>query len=185
MVAALLQASDMLHAQLPEFEGKVPVVVPVGIDQDLHLRLARDISKRIKNPNFIQLSSTYNIFMPGLGGGKMSASDRNSYIALSDLPKEVESKIKNYAFSGGQHTLKEHRKKGGNPDVDVSFQYLRMLLEPDEKKLKNIYNDYKSGKLLSGELKQILINKLNSFLKQHQKKREQAKKQLDKFIIKD
>ena len=93
--------------------------------------------------------------------------------------------IKKYAFSGGQATLEEHRKKGGNPDVDVSYQWLRMLFEPDDKKLKKIYDDYRSGKLLTGELKQILIEKINSFLKEHQKKREQAKKQLDKFLLKD
>src|SRR3989344_2031970 len=46
MSSALLQASDMLHPQLKEFEGHpLPVVVPVGADQDPHLRLARDASK--------------------------------------------------------------------------------------------------------------------------------------------
>ncbi len=71
MTAALLQASDMLHPQLPEFEGgPLPVVVPVGADQDPHLRLARDVSQRIKEFKFLQLSSTYHKFLPGLGGGK-------------------------------------------------------------------------------------------------------------------
>src|SRR4030042_5595053 len=84
MISALLQASDMLHPQLKEFEGAVPVVVPVGIDQDPHLRLARDLSKRIKSEKFIQLSSTYHSFISGLGGGKMSSSEPNSFIALTD-----------------------------------------------------------------------------------------------------
>jgi tryptophanyl-tRNA synthetase len=184
MLSALLQASDMLHAQLPEFEGTCPVIVPVGIDQDPHIRLARDISKRIKGINFIQLSSTYHLFMPGLGGGKMSSSDLNSFIALTDSPKEVEKKIKKYAFSGGGDTLEEHRKKGGNPEVDVSFQYLRFFFEPDDRKLQKIYDDYKSGKMLTGELKEILIEKINAFLKEHQKKRQVAKKQIDKFLLK-
>ena len=69
----------------------------------------------------------------------MSSSDENSYIALSDSPKEIETKIKKYAFSGGKDTIKDHRKKGGNPDVDVAYQYLRMLFEPDDKKLKKMY----------------------------------------------
>lgn len=182
MVSSLLQASDMLHPQLPEFEGPVPVVIPVGIDQDPHLRLARDITKRFKTYKFVQLSSTYHKFMPGLGGGKMSSSDPNSFIALTDTPEEAERKIKKYAFSGGQPTLEEHRKKGGNPDVDVSFQYLSNFFEPDDQKIKQIYQDYKSGKLLTGELKQLLIEKLQSFLKEHQKNREKARKQLDKFL---
>jgi tryptophanyl-tRNA synthetase len=184
MVSALLQAADMLHPQLKEFEGPLPVLIPVGTDQDPHIRLARDISQRYKEYNFIQLSSTYHIFAPGLKGGKMSSSDPNSFIALTDSIKEVEEKIKKHAFSGGQPTLELQRKKGGNPDIDVSFQYLRMFFEPDDKKLEKIYKDYKSGKLLTGELKQILIDKVNAFLKEHQKKRELARKQVDKFIFK-
>lgn len=185
MLSALLQASDMLHAQLPEFEGICPVVVPVGIDQDPHIRLARDLSQEIKEFKFTQLSSTYHFFMPGLGGGKMSSSDPTSFIALTDTPEEVKKKINKYAFSGGRDTLEEHRKLGGNPDVDVSFQYLRMFFEEDDKKLTQIEKDYRSGKLLSGELKAILIEKINAFLKEHQKKREEAKKQIDKFILKN
>ncbi len=182
MLASLLQASDMLHPQLPEFENPCPVLVPVGIDQDPHLRLTRDISKRIKNPKFTQLSSTYHLYAPGLKNGKMSASDSNSFIALTDDSKTVKNKINKYAFSGGQSTLEEHKKKGGNPDIDVSFQYLKMFLEEDDSKLKEIYNSYKSGKMSTGELKKYTINKINNFLKKHQEKRESAKKQVDKFL---
>ena len=184
MISSLLQASDMLHAQLPEFEGKCPVLIPVGIDQDPHIRLTRDISQQVKELKLNQISSTYNLFMIGLGGGKMSSSDANSFIALTDSAKEVEMKIKRYAFSGGQATIDEHRKKGGNPDIDVSFQYLRMFFEPDDKKLQKIYDDYKSGKMLTSELKEILIKKINAFLKEHQKMREKAKNQISKFLIK-
>ena len=184
MLSALLQASDMLHPQLPEFEGSVPVLVPVGIDQDPHLRIARDMSQRIKNPKFIQLSSTYHSFVPGLKGidAKMSSSDPSSFIALTDSPEEVKKKVNKYAFSGGRDTLEEHRKKGGNPDIDVSFLYLKYMFEPDDKKLAKIESDYRSGKLLSGELKKILIDKMNAFLKEHQAKRKNANKLIKKFI---
>jgi tryptophanyl-tRNA synthetase len=37
-----------------------------------------------------------------------------------------------HAFSGGQETLEEHREKGGNPDVDVAYQYLQFMMEDDE-----------------------------------------------------
>ncbi len=184
MNASLLQASDMLHPQLPEFEGEpLSVLVPVGIDQDPHLRIARDMGQRYKEHKFMQLSSTYHLFLPGLKGGKMSSSDETSMIAMTDTPKQVEQKIKKYAFSGGQATIEEHRKKGGNPDIDVSFQYLRMFFEPDDEKLKQIYDDYKSGKMLTGELKQILIDKINAFLKEHQKKREEARNRIDDFLV--
>jgi tryptophanyl-tRNA synthetase len=184
MISALLQAADMLHPQLKTFEGHVPVIVPVGIDQDPHIRLARDLCGRIKSYNFIELSSTYHKFMPGLSGGKMSSSDPNSFIALTDSPEIVKNKILKYAFSGGRDTIEEHRKKGGVPEIDVSFQYLTYFLN-DDKKLKQIHDDYKSGKLLTVELKKIKIYVINDFLKEHQKKREKAKKQIDKFIEKD
>lgn len=181
MCASLLQAADMVHAQLPEFEGPVPVVVPVGVDQDPHLRIARDMVQKIKEYPFIQLSSTYHFFLPGLKGGKMSSSDPTSYLALTDTPEEAKKKITKYAFSGGKDTLEEHRKRGGNPDVDVSFQYLRFFFEPDDKALAKIEKDYRSGKLLSGELKALLIKKATAFLTEHQKKREQAKKRVSTF----
>ncbi|HIH22342.1 TPA: tryptophan--tRNA ligase [Candidatus Micrarchaeota archaeon] len=183
MTSSLLQASDMLHPQLPEFEGgPVPVIVPVGADQDPHLRLARDVSQRIKEFKFMQLSSTYHKFLPGLGGGKMSSSDPLSYISLTDTPTEAATKVKKYAFSGGQPTIEEHRKKGGNPDIDVSFQMLKYGLEPDDAKLADIQDDYKSGKLLTGELKQTVAEKLSKFLEEHQKKRKQAEKMVEKFL---
>ncbi|MBI4116771.1 tryptophan--tRNA ligase [Candidatus Pacearchaeota archaeon] len=186
MSASLTQSADMLQPQLPEFEGKpTPTVVPVGIDQDPHIRIARDMSARFKDYKFMQLSSTYHLFFPGLkGSGKMSSSDETSYIAMTDTEKEVETKIKKYAFSGGKDTLEEHRKHGGNPDIDVSFQYLKFFFEPDDKKLQKIHDDYKSGKLLTSELKTILIEKINAFLKEHRKKREKAKKEVGKFLVK-
>ncbi len=184
MSSALLQAADMLHPQLPEFEGRpLPTVVPVGIDQDPHLRLARDLAQRFKEYSFLPLSSTYHTFLPGLGGGKMSSSNPQSYLALTDSPEEAALKIKKYAFSGGQPTLEEHRKKGGNPDVDVSFQMLRYGLEPDDQKLAEIEKNYRSGKLLSGELKQITIEKLTKFLREHQEKRKKAEKIVQKLTF--
>src|SRR3989344_3665445 len=186
MASALLQAADMLHPQLKEFEGKaLPVVVPVGADQDPHLRLARDVAKRIKEFPFLPLSSTAHKFMPGLKGGKMSSSDPMSYLALTDSPEEAAMKIKKYAFSGGQATLEEHRKKGGNPDIDVAFQMLRLGLEPNDKKLAKIEKDYRSGELLSGELKNILIRKIAAFLEGHQRKRKLAEKKISLFAKKN
>ncbi len=41
--------------------------------------------------------------------------------------------INKYAFSGGGMTVEEHREKGGNCDVDISYQYLTFFLEDDEK----------------------------------------------------
>jgi hypothetical protein len=87
----------------------------------------------------------------GRGEAKMSSSGEG-VIFLTDSPEEVRRKINKHAFSGGQPTLELQRKKGGNPDIDVSFQYLKMFFEPDDKKLEKIEKDYRTGKLLTGEL---------------------------------
>ena len=41
--APLVQVGDILHPMLDEFGGLRPIVVPVGVDQDPHIRLTRDI----------------------------------------------------------------------------------------------------------------------------------------------
>jgi len=51
---------------------------------------------------------------------------------MTDKPNQIKNKINRHGFSGGQETEEEHRKLGGNPDVDVSYQYLRFLLDDDE-----------------------------------------------------
>ena len=168
----------------PCFIEDMPVLIPFGVDQDPHFRITRDIAPKINKP---KPALIHNIMIPALGGpkGKMSASNENETIYTTDSPETVKKKINKYAFSGGQPDVEEHRKKGGNPDIDVSYQYLRIFFEPDDKKLKQIHDDYKSGKMLTGELKQILIEKINKFLASHQQKREKARDQLDKFLLKD
>ena len=183
IVSVLTQVGDILHPQLEEYGGPKPVVVPVGIDQDPHIRLTRDIAQRVKNEfKFFLPSATYHKLLPGLKGGKMSSSDPFSYISLTDTPEEVKTKIMKYAFSGGGNSIEEHRKYGGNTDVDVSFQYLRFIFEPDDKKLQKIKEDYESGKMLTGELKSIVIEKIQKFLTEHQKKREKAKDKVHLFL---
>lgn len=160
------------------------VLIPLGVDQDPHFRITRDVAPRIGK---LKPSLIHNIMIPALTGpgGKMSASEEAGTIYTTDAPEVVKKKINKYAFSGGQPTVEEHRKIGGNPDIDVPYQYLRIFFEPDDKKLKAIYDDYKSGKMLTGELKTILIDKVNAFLGEHQKKREKAKSQLEKFLFED
>lgn len=185
VMSVMIQVSDILHPMLPEFGGYRHVVVPVGVDQLNHLNLTRDIAARFtksKEFKFTPPSSTYHKFIKGLKGGKMSSSDPYSYIALTDNPKTVREKIMKYAFSGGRETIKKHRELGGNPDIDVSYQYLYTQFEPDDRKIKKIYDDYKSGKLLTGELKEILIEKLIEFLEKHNEKREKARDKISEFL---
>ncbi len=180
-------AMQSVPAFLPSVlkKKKMPCLIPYAIDQDAHFRIARDVLPKL---GFYKPAAIHCVFLPGLGGimeqGKMSSSEEQTAIFTTDSPKVVREKISKYAFSGGQPTVEEHRKKGGNPDVYVSYQWLTFF-EENDKKLKEIKEDYKSGELLTGELKSILIEKLNDFLKEHQKKREKAKDQIDKFIFKE
>ena len=179
-------AMQAVPAFLPSvLKGKeIPCLIPHAVDQDPHFRLTRDILPKLGH---YKPASIQCIFLPPLSGveGKMSASSASEQaIFTTDTPEMVKKKINKYAFSGGQSSVEEHRKKGGNPDIDVSYQYLRMLFEPDDKKLQQVYDDYKSGKLLTGEMKAILIEKVNAFLKHHQAEREKAKGKVDKFLLK-
>jgi len=162
----------------------IPCLIPHAIDQDPHFRVSRDVITKL---GYYKPASIQCRFMPGLGGievdGKMSSSVASVAVYTTDDEKTVKKKINKYAFSGGKDTVQEHRKHGGNPEIDVSYNWL-LFYEEDDEKVAKIYKDYKSGKLLSGEIKAILIEKLNSFLKEHQKKREEAKSRIDEFVYK-
>ncbi len=160
----------------------IPCLIPHAIDQDPYFRVARDILPKI---GYYKPAAIHCKFLPALTGpeSKMSASEAHTAVYTTDSAEEIEKKIRKYAFSGGRDTVEEHRKMGGNPDIDISYQWLTYF-EEDDKKLAKIYNEYKSGKMLTGELKEVLIEKIQKMLKEHQENREKAKKNLDKFIFK-
>jgi tryptophanyl-tRNA synthetase len=54
--------------------------------------------------------------------------------------------------------------------VDVAYQYLTFFLEDDEQ-LETVKNDYGSGKLLTGEVKKMLIEVLSTLVTEHQERR--------------
>jgi tryptophanyl-tRNA synthetase len=163
---------------------KMPCLIPHAIDQDPHFRVSRDVIPKL---GYYKPASIQCRFLPGLGGiltdGKMSSSSEDAAIYTTDDEKTVKKKINKYAFSGGKATVDEHRLHGGDPEIDVAYQWLTFF-EEDDDVLKKIHDDYKSGKMLSGEIKAILIDKLNTFLKEHQKRREAARKHVDDFILK-
>ncbi len=45
IMAPIIQAADILHPQAPDMGGSRPILVPVGVDQDPHIRLTRDIAQ--------------------------------------------------------------------------------------------------------------------------------------------
>lgn len=247
--APLVQAGDILHPQLEEYGGLRPIVVPVGVDQDPHLRLCRGLAgktnwfnvndrkngglritlsvmdenqsivsgdkattkavftkivdalqgigysdimadakhgivdlpaatpkdrypirmallqleRSMGGPGLLQPSSTYHRFAVGMTGGKMSSSMPETTIFLNEDLKQMEKKF-NRSFSGGQSTVEEHRRLGGNPDIDVAFQYLKFFFEEDDAALEEVRTGYVAGDILSGELKAMTIEKAAAWL---------------------
>jgi len=190
IVSVLAQVADILHPQIPELGGPKPVVVPVGADQDPHIRLTRDIASRLnanrdgrKDFACIPPAATYHRFQQGLNGGKMSSSDPKSYIALTDTPKDARKKILS-AKTGGRESLEEQKKKGGEPEKCMIFELYKYHLIDDDKKLAEIYDKCKSGELLCGECKQNCADLTEKFLEKHAKAREKAKNTLQEFLNK-
>jgi tryptophanyl-tRNA synthetase len=48
MISVLVQNADILQPQLREYGGPKPTVIPVGVDQDPHIRLTRDVASRMR-----------------------------------------------------------------------------------------------------------------------------------------
>lgn len=165
-------------------KGKnLPCLIPAAIDQDVFWRgIARAVAPKL---GFYKPAQIHSKFIPGLGkGGKMSASEPETCIFTTDSPEKAEKKIMN-AFTGGAATVKEQREKGGNPEVCSVYQYYYFLFEEDDKKLKEIAEDCRSGKRICGDCKKILAERVKKFLIEHQKKREKAKDQIEKFMLRD
>ncbi len=274
--APLVQAGDIVHPQLDEFGGLRPIVVPVGIDQDPHIRLTRGIVNKtnwfnlklrknggitialsIQNENasimgisqdgkynrnvrkdimnkliqsvsslgfadilnnpkhgtieipgatdtdissikmkllhlerkiggigLIPPSSTYHRFAVGMNGGKMSSSKPDTTIFMDDSIDIMSKKVKK-AYSGGQNTVEEHRRLGGDSEKDVAFQYLKFFFEKDDNTLDSIKKDYESGKILAGEMKNICIENATTWLNDLAEKRDEWRDRVNEFLAPD
>ncbi len=247
MFSALVQSADILHPQLSEYGGPKPVVIPVGFDQDPHIRLTRDIASRMrmfkveqredyisvraKHPNEEAMddiadrvegdvklyaehvdiyenedlkkieaivrsveidhggyglylpSSIYHRFMSGLTGGKMSSTNPDSIIALTEPPDVAAKKVKK-AKTGGRVTLTDQRKFGGEPQKCTVYELLLFHLIEDDAHIAKIFNECKEGKLTCGRCKALAAELMIKFLRGHQQERERAKERLDEYGLK-
>lgn len=156
---------------LGEENANMRCLIPQAIDQDPYFRMTRDVAPRLgyKKPALI-----HSKFMPALQGAstKMSASCETSTIYVSDDFDTVANKIKRYAFSGGGETKADHEKYGANLAIDIPYQFLEFMLEDDDE-LAHIAEEYGSGRMMSGEVKQRLIEVMTSFNEQFKKQRDQ------------
>lgn len=158
----------------------VRCLIPYAIDQDPHFKVARDVIPKL---GYYKPSSIISKFIPSLkGSGKMSSSDLNSGIYLDDSPKVVRKKLMKYAFSGGRDTAEEQRKYGAVPEIDFAFNIYRML-EKDPARVDDVYSHYKSGEILSGEMKQMASDLISSFLETLKPNREEAARNYSSFMF--
>ncbi len=157
------------------------VLVPIGPDEDSHIRIGRDIAPKfgLKKPAVV-----HAVFLPGLTGAKMSASKPETAIFFEDELKDVEKKVMK-SYSGGKVSVEEHRKYGGDPDNDISCIYLSFFFM-DKKESEKLFSDYRAGKLLSGEVKKMFAERIVKYISDFQKRKSRIQdKDLDKIILKN
>ncbi|MCL4333548.1 MAG: tryptophan--tRNA ligase [Candidatus Thermoplasmatota archaeon] len=166
---------------VPTMFEKSRCLIPAAIDQDPYWRLQRDLAESL---GYHKAAEIHSKFLPPLAssGGKMSSSIPESAVYLSDPPKTVEKKIMKYAFSGGQATTELQRKLGADLNVDVPYQWLYYIFEEDDDEIKRIADEYSAGRMLTGEIKKILAQKVNELLEEHRRKREASERDYDKFL---
>lgn len=197
---AAIQATPAFCNSFPQIFGTrddIPVLIPCAIDQDpyvstatsfrdnssadIQFLLARDSADRLgyKKPSLL-----HSKFLPALQGAntKMSASNENSAIFMTDDAKKIAKKIKSHAFSGGRATQEEHQRLGGDPDVDIAYQYLSFFEDSDEKmdSLAKVsllpllfteltMQEYRAGTLSTSQMKEACIEKLQGIVAEFQK----------------
>jgi tryptophanyl-tRNA synthetase len=169
------------HILFPQEKFRIKnVLVPIGPDEDAHLRICRDIADRA---GYVKPAVIHVRFLEGLDGEKMSKS-RNNAIFLDDEIPIIKKKVSK-AISGGQKTIEEHRKLGGNVKQDMSFKYLKYFFLKEEES-EDLEKKYKKGDILSGEMKELFLDHLLPFIEAFQKRiKEVDEKELDACILKN
>lgn len=179
-----VQAAPAFPTSFPHIFGNrkdIRCLIPCAIDQDPYFRMTRDAAPRL---GFHKPALLEARFFPAMQGenGKMSASDASSAIYVSDDPKTIEKKVKKYVFSGGGATLEEHRERGADLSVDVSYKWLNFFMEDDDE-LSRIATEYGSGRMSVSEIKKILSDVLIDMNLRHQSARRVVSEQVvDSFM---
>ena len=179
-LAALVQCGDIILPQV--LDGIQPTVVPVGIDQDPHIRLTRDLTRRYYK-NFFLPGATYHYLLPGMDGSeKMAKRNPNSCFTFNEPLESIERKVKG-SLTGGRKNKKEQQELGGEPRNCMIYKILMYHFEEDDEKLAKDFELCIKGELLCGEHKLECVEKDFKFIKKDQQKKKtligKAKKLLD------
>jgi tryptophanyl-tRNA synthetase len=168
---ALVNYPVLMAADILAFNAEL---VPVGIDQEPHLEVAREIARRMNQDygtNFKEpkIFATKGKYVPSLlGDGKMSKSVEGSYIALTDDSKTVMGKVARMpSDAGGPGEVPNE-----GPVANI-FTYLE-LFRPN--RLEYYSGMYKRGELKYSELKEDLARAIFDVLRPIQEKRKEIEK---------
>jgi len=157
----ILMASDILLYKAD--------LVPVGIDQEPHLEVAREIARKmnqIYKTSFPepQRFATKGEYIPSLTGeGKMSKSVEGSYINLTDSLDEIRKKIRSVPTASVVG-------KEMTPGLKTLFIFADLFIPNKVEKCKKSFTD---GTLKFVELKDALAEAIYRELKPFQEKRKQ------------
>ena len=164
---AAVQVAQILLPQYEEFGGPKPTIIPVGIDQHPYILLARDIAEK---KGFIPPAEMVTKFLQSLKepGEKMSASNPDSCIFLTDSPETVKNKIQK-AFTGGLFSAEFQKKFGGIPEICSIYLLLKYHFL-NLKEIEKLKEDYEKGKIMNSDLKKMAIKYVENYLKDHQSK---------------
>ena len=134
-------------------------LIPCAIDQDPFFVVTRSVCDRLKRPKPALLHTK---FVPALKGAtnKMSSSaEQNGVVLLTDDLAMTRAKLRR-AFSGGSGTLEELKTKGPDLDADVAYQLIRFFAPTNT--LDRVTADYASGKMHSGDVKELAADVLHA-----------------------
>lgn len=176
---ALLNYPALMAADILVYKASL---VPVGIDQEPHLEVAREIARRFNQDYGTDFPepkrfATEGEYVPSLiGEGKMSKSVEGSYINLTDSLEEIKSKIAKIPTDSGQGNEVE----GG---VKSLFDFVGLFIGEERK--AELEAQYRGEGVRYGEIKQELSEAIFNELKPIQDKRhelEANKEYVDKVI---
>lgn len=168
-ISALIQVGDIVLPQI--LDGPQPTLVPVGIDQDPHIRLTRDLTRRYYNGFFIP-GATYHYLLAGIDGSeKMAKRNPNSYFTFNEPLASIEKKVMG-ALTGGRRNKKEQQELGGEPNKCMIYKMLMYHFEDNDEKLAEDFDACIKGELMCGDHKQECLEKVIKFIGAHQNKKE-------------
>ena len=171
-----IQAAHILH---PTIDFNLPVVVPIGLDQDVYMRLTRDIARKRK---IVLPASLYIKYLKGLTGGPMSSSAPETCIFLRDDQKTIKKKIMN-AFTGGRATIKEQRELGATPEICTIYDWFEKFFIKDDEELKKTYLGCKNGDLICGlDCKPKLLKMVNNYLEEYKERKKEVVRNIEKYF---